>query len=160
MPAWIAFFQAQVGASAALAGLVFVGLSISFGRIIASPHLPNRALEALLILALILGLSSLYLVPSQSLRALGIETLAGGGLIWAWILWLQVSTHRSIEPEHRHHAWINSLFGQIATLWWVLGGAMLLTRGAEGFYWLPPAFLMGYALALFDAWVLLIEVNR
>ena len=51
MSGWDSFFAAQVGASAALAGLVFVGISINLTKIIASGYLPNRAQEALLVRA-------------------------------------------------------------------------------------------------------------
>lgn len=36
MPGWENFFVAQVGASAALAGLVFVGISINLTKIVAT----------------------------------------------------------------------------------------------------------------------------
>jgi hypothetical protein len=48
MELWPYFFQAQVGASAALVGLIFVSISISLSRILAVAHLPARAMEALL----------------------------------------------------------------------------------------------------------------
>ena len=47
MEQWDYFFQAQVGASAALVGLIFVSISISLTRILAAPPLPGRALHAL-----------------------------------------------------------------------------------------------------------------
>jgi hypothetical protein len=43
MSAWESFFVAEVGASAVLAGLVFVGLSINLDKIIAGSGLPGRA---------------------------------------------------------------------------------------------------------------------
>ena len=46
MDQWVNFFFAEVGASAALTGLVFVGVSINLKRILSLPKLPNRALEA------------------------------------------------------------------------------------------------------------------
>ena len=44
---WKSFFMAQV-ASAALAGLVFIGVSINLTKIMSSPSLPDRALEAII----------------------------------------------------------------------------------------------------------------
>ena len=40
---WTTFFVAASGASAALAGLVFVALSVNISHIIKAPHLPPRA---------------------------------------------------------------------------------------------------------------------
>lgn len=63
MPSWESFFTAEVGASAALAGLIFVGVSINLTRIISLPGLPNRALLTLCLLLAILVISSLMLIP-------------------------------------------------------------------------------------------------
>lgn len=40
--AWQVFFAAQVGASAALLGLLFVGASLNLDKILAGPLLPRR----------------------------------------------------------------------------------------------------------------------
>ncbi len=45
MTGWENFFVAEVGASAALAGLIFVGVSINLNRILSLPRLPDRALR-------------------------------------------------------------------------------------------------------------------
>ncbi|HYB02575.1 MAG TPA: hypothetical protein VED37_20280 [Ktedonobacteraceae bacterium] len=71
MNGWENFFIAEVGASAALLGLIFVGVSINLTRILSISGLPNRALLALIILLTILVISSLLLVPEQ------ISTLKG-----------------------------------------------------------------------------------
>jgi hypothetical protein len=63
MSGWENFFISEVGAAAALAGLLFVGVSINLTRILSLPRLPNRALLALVILLAILVVSSLLLVP-------------------------------------------------------------------------------------------------
>src|SRR5262249_51640091 len=47
---WDSFFVAQVSASAALTGLVFVALSINLQRIMNFPQLVDRAAEALIVL--------------------------------------------------------------------------------------------------------------
>lgn len=65
MPTRDDFFMAQVVASAALAGLLFVGLSINMAKIIANPALPSRALQALTLLFSILIVVSIQLVPGQ-----------------------------------------------------------------------------------------------
>ena len=65
MSGWESFFVAQVGASAAVAGLVFVGVSINLDKILKYAGLPGRAQEALIVLMLVLVVSSLMLVPGQ-----------------------------------------------------------------------------------------------
>src|SRR5436190_15416759 len=60
---WDAFFVASSGATAALAGLVFIGISINLEQVLAVPGLDLRALEALTLLVAALLLSLLVLVP-------------------------------------------------------------------------------------------------
>lgn len=78
---WDNFFVAQLGASAALAGLLFVGVSINMTKILAYPTLPRRALRALIMLVTILIVSSLFLVPGQPIAQLGLEVLVIGGAV-------------------------------------------------------------------------------
>jgi hypothetical protein len=62
LPECFDFFVAQVGASAVMAGLVFVGVSANLGRVMAMPALPCRALEAMLAVAAVLNAAWLFLV--------------------------------------------------------------------------------------------------
>ena len=62
---WTDLFVAAAGASAALAGLIFVAVSINVDRILALPGIPNRALQALVQLIAIVILSILMLAPGQ-----------------------------------------------------------------------------------------------
>jgi modulator of FtsH protease len=101
MAGWDSFFVAQVGASAALAGLVFVGISLNQAKIMASAYLPNRAQEALVVLLVNLLLSSLFLTPGQSAVSLGAEVLAVGLIAWAVVLLLHVDSFRRMDAIHR-----------------------------------------------------------
>jgi hypothetical protein len=82
MSGWENFFIAQVSASAALTGLIFVAVSINLTRILSLPKLPNRALASLLLLLTILITSSLLLVPGQPVVVVGIEVLIVGLASW------------------------------------------------------------------------------
>ncbi len=55
---WGSFFVAETGASAALAGLLFVAMSINLRRILEFPSLPGRAGETIAILVNALVISS------------------------------------------------------------------------------------------------------
>jgi hypothetical protein len=72
---WSDLFVATAGASAALAGLVFVAVSINIERILGFRGLPERALETLLFLVSVLLVSVVGLVPGQGHVALGLELL-------------------------------------------------------------------------------------
>ncbi len=73
---WQPFFAAQLGAGAALLGLLFVGLSLNLGRILANPSLPLRAEIGLMLLALQLVVCSILLIPDQGRLSAGIEVLS------------------------------------------------------------------------------------
>ena len=50
MEAWTDFFVAEVGAAAALAGLLVVAISINIAKIMGFPLLPGRAAQTLIII--------------------------------------------------------------------------------------------------------------
>src|SRR5277367_6109363 len=79
MQGWDSFFVAEAGAAAALAGLVFVAVSINLARILEFPTLPTRVLEALVALLSVLTAALFSLIPFQSARTYGAE-IAGLGL--------------------------------------------------------------------------------
>lgn len=160
MSGWESFFVAEVGASATLAGLLFVGLSINLSKITSYPGLIGRSGEGLIMLVAVLVISSLLLVPGQSPLLLGAEVLVGGLIMWTTIVLLQLRNLRHLQPPQRRGFPIRVLVGQLATLPFVLAGVMVLIVGGAGLYWVVPAVLFCLLGALLDAWVLLVEINR
>ena len=67
---WSDFFVASAGASAALAGLVFVAVSIHVERILQFRGLPERALATVLLLLSVVLVTLICLIPGQSPRLL------------------------------------------------------------------------------------------
>jgi len=160
MSGWENFFVGELGASAALTGLVFVGVSINLTKIMASSYLPNRALEALVALVVVLFISSLLLIPGQAFLAIGIEVLLIGLLDWLTMGLLQLTTLRKMQAQYRR-AYVRSIVVcQVAALSFVLAGVVLLIFGIGGLYWIVAATLLSFLAAFTDAWVLLIEINR
>jgi hypothetical protein len=78
---WTSFFSAAAGASATLAGLVIVAVSVNINRILQHPQLPVRAGAAVATLILILLSSMATLIP-QPPRLLGIELATFGSFCW------------------------------------------------------------------------------
>ena len=159
MESWGLFFTAQVGASAALAGLIFVSVSLSLTKIIASPHLPMRAFQALIVLLEILIVSSLAIVP-QSITSFGVETLAIGGAIWALVIFFDRQTFAAAGREYRTRALARTALSQLAAALFAVASIAILLAGPGGAYWLVPAIICSYLIAMADAWVLLVEINR
>ena len=160
MAAWGNFFFAQVGASAALVGLMFVAVSINLNKILASPRLPSRAFEGLSILVSIMILSSLMLVPDQPTTLLGVEVLVVGAGIWFLVTRINIRNYQKTDVQYRRLAFRNIILNQLALLPSIIGGISIIIWGFNGLYWLVPAFILSFIKSLLDSWVLLIEINR
>ena len=160
MNGWENFLIAEVGASAALLGLIFVGVSINLSRIISIPGLPNRAFLALIILLTILIVSSLLLIPAQTSTLIGIEVLIIGLIVWILATLLDLNILSSRKRQYRRPYLVNMGLTQLALLPYIVAGIITLTLGVGGLYWLVPAILISFIKAILDAWVLLVEINR
>ncbi len=160
MATWDDFFVAQVGASAALAGLVFVGLSINMAKIVANASLPNRALQAVTLLFSILIVASVQLVPGQSLPVLGLEVVGIGIGFGAVTARVTLNSLRRVAPEYRRWHVLESSVAVAAPVLYVGAGLALLLGRLSGNYLIVPAFLICFVVAIIDAWVLLVEINR
>jgi hypothetical protein len=166
--AWETFAVGQLGASAALLGLVFVGISINLQNVLASRHLVNRAAEAVVLLTSLLVSSTAVLVPGQGARPVGIELLVIGLVVLGAVLVFQrtVAGSPGSGGEQRDaagpalaHAF-RRVLGAGAGLLLAIAGASLLLDGGGGLYWWAGAVVLAYGGALLGGWVLLIEILR
>jgi hypothetical protein len=73
---------------------------------------------------------------------------------------LRLRIWRVMRPELRQAFVLRVALGQIATLPLVVAGIAVLTGGLGGLYWHVAGILVSILVGLFDAWVLLIEINR
>jgi hypothetical protein len=158
---WGNFFLGELGAAAALAGLLFVAVSVNQARILALGRMADRGLEALAMLLLVIIVASLPLIPGQPPRLLGGEVLGLGIATLLGILPLQRVYLRSTDPLYRRRTMQMILCNRIAVLIVASGGGLLLWRGdLMGLYLLAVGILMTFAAVGANAWVLLIEINR
>src|SRR5580658_8750416 len=100
LESWSNFFLGELGASAALAGLLFVSVSVNQARILALGRTADRGIEALAMLFLVLVVTSLPLIPGQPLRLLGGEILAVALATLAALVPLQIGYVRSVDAVH------------------------------------------------------------
>jgi modulator of FtsH protease len=156
---WESFFVAQTGAFAALAGLVFVALSINLKEILEGQGLPGRAAEAiaLMVVPVFTGLAAL--VPHQSLRALGIEYLVIGGLAAALFIGILrgAAADERTRPVRERVALPLAILAVIPTL---VAAVLLISGNITGLDWLAAGTLICLFVAILDAWVLLVEILR
>jgi hypothetical protein len=165
MNEWHDFFLAQAGAAGVLTGLVFVGVSINLQKIVSNPSsgLAGRAAEALILLVAVLLASVLVLVPGQGPGVLGAEALVVGLAAWGWIVAIQLPRLRdwgTMRADLRGPFVLRVVLCQVATLPLVIAGVAVLGVGPGGVYWLMAGTVFSILAALFEAWVLLVEINR
>jgi hypothetical protein len=156
MQGWSNFLVAELGAAAALTGLLFVAVSINLARILAYSHLPARAAESLLTLVSVLFVTTFALIPGQSGEAYGIEIGATGVVVWTF------QTLALLRTRKNRHQWfmVRVLMNQIPPLPFVIAGVLLATGSALGIYWIVPGTLLSFTAGIFGAWVLLVEIQR
>jgi modulator of FtsH protease len=157
---WHDFAVAEAGASAALAGLIFVGVSINLQELMRVPAVLLRAAAALALLLSVLVMSSLVLVPDQSTRTLGFELLGVGVVSWAFVTTASVRSMRKIEREYRVNAALQSLMRQVATVPVLIGAILLITGHSGGMYWVLLAIVAAFVVTIAEAWVILVEIMR
>jgi len=157
---WDTFFAAEVGASAALAGLIFVGVSINLRQIVGLPMLANRALQALGLLVGSLGIESLLMVPGQSTLDQGVETTAVAGLLWFTVNVLERRSWANVPVDHRAHLRAHSVEIQFPCAFAFVGGVLLAASNPSALYWFVPASLGSFLVAIVEAWVITVEIVR
>lgn len=160
MDGWHDYMVSQAGAAAALAGFIFVGLSINLERILKYPAVLNRAAAALTMLMGVLLTASLMLVPDQSFRSLGVQALMISGVAWAVVTVLSVGILRDLKKQFRRRATVLFALRQIALLPILIGGVVLATNNDDGLQWIVRGFTLTFVVTLVEAWVILVEINR
>ena len=158
---WTNFFLASSAASATLAGLVIVAVSVNLSRILEYPHLPARAGATVATLILILLSSMATLIP-QGLRYLGAELILFGAFCWMIEVFsaLQSIAARRISHRPIHETLIHVFFGQLQTLPFIVGGAYISRGNTAGYYGLAFGIMTVFFASISNAWVLLVEILR
>jgi hypothetical protein len=156
--AWENLFVAAAGASAALAGLIFVAVSINLEQVLKF-GLADRALQALIQLLAVVLYSLLLLAPGQSNTALGLE-LVGLSLPAAVVsLWLINRTLRT-RGETASPLDPRRIVAFLGTVPFVVGGISLLAETGGGIYWVMAGTILAIMGGVVNAWVLLVEIRR
>lgn len=159
---WREFNLAMVGATAALAGLLIVAMSVNIAKITGSSSLSARVASSLAALVLAIIVTALGVAPAQPLWAYGLEVLIGALIATGF----QVHAVRMIVADREHSPtaavrFAKSSAGMLPLLPYLGGAVALLAGGAgPGFWLLAIGTMLAIVSAIMHAWVVLVEVLR
>jgi hypothetical protein len=156
---WHDLFTAVAGASAALAGLIFVAVSINLARILELRTLPTRAAETLSIMVGVLVLSVLALVPGQGRLAFGAEALVLGLAGGAFLMIRRLRLQRE-KDDPIYWTVVPAGIIVVGTVPMIAGGISLLAGVGGGLYWLAAEIVLAIVGVVVNAWILLVEIMR
>jgi modulator of FtsH protease len=161
IPGWSDFFAAAAGVAGALAGLVFVGLSINLTQILQLPTAIGRAAETLFVLAGVLVIDLVALVPAQSERHLATLLLIAAIPVWLLPLIAQFRAIGDRPPGRGFLVPMRMLLHQAGTLPIVAGALVLFFGHANtGIGLVAAGCILSILVAMLSAWVLLVEIQR
>lgn len=159
MGSWADFFTAELGAAAALTGLVIVGISINVTRILTDPALPGRAAETLVLPTGILVACTYALVPHQPAGLLGGELIATGLAMWGIPTLIHIRAFRM--PASAPLRLIPRMSLTFFSSWpFVASGILLLLHNNSALYWCVSGVVVALIATVINAWVLLVEILR
>ena len=159
---WHDYFITVAQVSATLAGLLFVGLTISLGHVLAGNGYMSRAFVALFLQFEMLLIGIFGVVPGQPVWAVGGEFIVTG---------LAILTGTSIfvsnfpeDPNSvlgsRGPRTVRMILAWIGTLLPVVTGVGLIAHWPSALYFLIPAEIACLYLSIGNAWVFAVEIPR
>jgi hypothetical protein len=154
---WNNFFVMVGGGAAALAGLIFVAMSINHEIIIQNTTHKNRAINMLSGFSSIFMASCLALMGSQNLVALGLEWL----VLWLVATIIFVRGYVVAIRSGMSSIGLNLprlAGGTICYLAEVVGAILLILRYSVGFYLAAIGIVVLFAFLISGAWLLMIGI--
>lgn len=156
--AWNDLFVMAGGAAAALAGLLFVAVSLNHEQILRGSALPLLAAQSVAVLIGVVAMSVAILVPDQRPQALGVELLVIGVVLAVILL---VPTIRHLGELTRLNWKLRRLAVSVVSVAPLLVGAVLLAADQEaGLAWAALEVVAAIVVATYNAWILLVEIRR
>jgi hypothetical protein len=155
---WHDLFAVAGEAAAGLGGLLFVAVSLNHKDILSEPQLPPLAARSLGVLLSILLMSVLALTPGQSRTTVGAELTALGVVLVSAVTISAARTHLLVTKL----GWtaITFLLAVASSVPMVIAGVTMLAGAGGGLYWAMAQVILGFSIALYYAWILLIEILR
>jgi len=156
---WSELFVATAGASAALAGLIIVAMSVNIETIVAAPSLPARAGATIASLILVVVVTIAGLIPD----------IGSVGLGWVALVFSLVATGFGVDATVRvirapgQPPLAGPIKGAVVIvplLAFVIGAVIMIVGIDAGIYFVAAGILLVFVSSVVNAWVLLVEVRR
>ncbi|ACQ78437.1 conserved hypothetical protein [Beutenbergia cavernae DSM 12333] len=158
---WGEFGVAAAGATAALAGLLIVAMSVNVAEILATRAVVAGARSTIASLVLAIATSLLLLPPGMTLVGLGVATLVLTGVaIVIQVVGIAAQWTRASEGVTGPvRAFIVAL-AAVEHVPFLVGGILLVAGLDAGLWGIVAGMVAVVVVSMVNAWALLIEVRR
>ncbi|GAA1525913.1 DNA-binding phage protein [Agromyces terreus] len=159
---WSEFNVAMLGATAALAGLLIVAMSVNIGSIMQSKTLPARAAASIATLVLAIVATGLALAPGQPIWLYGLEVLVAAGIAAAFEAHAVSTIFRDeLHPGSPVELAGKSAAGLVPVVVYLVGAALVVGGAVPvGLMLIGIGAILAIVSAIVLAWVVLVEVLR
>jgi len=156
---WSDFNVAMVGATAALAGLLIVAMSVNIAVIVKSRVLPARLAVAISTLILAIVISGVGLMPG--IRPFGYGLVALVGTVCASAFQVHAMTVIARDSESpRPDRMLKTLPGLVVLVVYLAGSCLLIADAPGGLVLFAAGSLLAVIGSIAMSWVVLVEVLR
>ncbi|MBV9419158.1 MAG: hypothetical protein JO348_05240 [Alphaproteobacteria bacterium] len=160
--AWHDYFVTVAQVSATLAGLLFVGLTISLNHVLSGTAYMNRAFVALFLQFEMLLIGLFGVVPGQPVWVIGGEFIVTGLAI---LIGTSIFVYNFPEDPNavlgsRGPRMVRTALAWIATLSPVVTGIGIFLDKPSALYFLIPAQIACLYVSIGNAWVFAVEIPR
>ena len=155
--AWSDFAATVGGASAALAGLLFVGLSLNLAEVLSFPGVAGRAAVTVGMTVALMLVAVLLATPGQGNRALAVEIAVVASVVVGGVL---AGGRKRPPGQGRARLAYQFALPLVPMGLLIIGAVSLWLRAGGGLYWVTAAVVIGLAAATANAWVLVVEIKR
>lgn len=156
--AWETFALAEVGAAAALAGLLVVAASINIREIVELPGVANRLGGTLASFTGVLAMATTVLVPGLDRVAVGVVISALAATVAVLVVVFRGLP--GTDAPYRRSTLVTDIAALISALLLLWAGVSCAVGVGGGLYWLAVGAVGAFAVGLFNAWVALVEILR
>jgi hypothetical protein len=154
--AWSEFGVAVLGGAAALAGLLFVAVSLNIEEVLRYSNVPARSAATLGLLVSILLTATFLVTPDQPRIAVAVELIVVGIAMLIGAVYAMVRQRDAPTPR----AMVSSLLTVLPALMLIIAALSLWAEAGGGLYWVAAAVAVGFVSTSANAWVVLVEIKR